>query len=79
MTDTPLNTFSIDEARKTSTHITWLSLEVIRTDQNSDTHGLVEFKSSYMVQGKIQHLHEISYFKRLDNRWVYYHGEIQST
>jgi len=55
----------------------WLGLEIIRTEQGTvlDSQGVVEFKASYLGDGGVHSLHEISRFIRENNRWVYLDGE----
>jgi len=48
---------------------TWLQLEIVSTPATN----LVEFKAHYInAEGAQQLHHELSTFKKKDNRWYYY-------
>jgi SEC-C motif-containing protein len=54
--------------------IKWLGLEVKRAEAEGDA-AEVEFVACYRIGGgKAERLHEISRFKRMDNRWYYVTG-----
>ena len=49
-------------------------LDVLSTIENEDK-GEVVFKAYYEKQGRIYYMHEHSFFKKIENRWVYVRGE----
>ncbi len=53
--------------------LSWISLEIIskQKGQPIDKEGNVEFKALYMENGKIECIHENSYFVKENNRWYY--------
>lgn len=55
----------------------WVSLEIINTQAGTvlDSEGTVEFKASYLVDGKTETLHEVSRFIKENSRWVYLDGK----
>lgn len=60
-----------------SNRSTWLKLEVLKTQQGQpdDKIGKVEFKAHYISDGKPFIHHELSRFKRHQNRWYYLDGK----
>ncbi len=54
----------------------WLGLKIIKTDAGTekDEQGLVEFKCSYELDGKIQNHHEISEFVKENGTWFFREG-----
>ena len=56
--------------------IRWINLEVIskQKGQPSDKEGNVKFKAFYMENGKIECIHENSYFVKENNKWYYKSG-----
>ena len=53
-------------ARKRATSVTWIGLEVLDACENE-----VEFKASYMENGRLMVLHERSFFVLENDRWIY--------
>lgn len=55
----------------------WLGLKIKSTKLGGteDSEGWVEFIARYKVEGKAERIEEHSYFKRLNNRWVYVKAE----
>ncbi len=53
--------------------VTWINLEIIskQRGQENDTDGYVEFKALFMEDGKIECIHENSYFVKENNKWYY--------
>jgi SEC-C motif-containing protein len=51
----------------------WRGLQVIDTVAGgaADTEGIVEFKATYIVSGKVHVMQERSRFVREDDRWYY--------
>ena len=62
-----------DEIRKWAESCEWLRLEILSTSAglSNDEEGIVTFIASYRQDGKTQQHHEISLFKKRDNRWLY--------
>lgn len=54
----------------------WLGLTIVKTDAGleKDGQGLVEFKCSYELDGKIQNHHEISEFVKEGGTWFFREG-----
>ncbi len=52
----------------------WLGLEVLDSAENADT-ATVEFEARYLVDGKVDAIHENSDFVREQGRWLYTRGE----
>ncbi len=59
--------------------VQWLGLEIhtCQDGQANDTSGSVEFTSSYLENGQLCRLREISQFVMEDKRWFYLRGECQ--
>jgi SEC-C motif-containing protein len=59
--------------RLTCESIHWIGLEVVGTSQGegSDKMGKVEFKASYIEEGRIKIHNECSRFRRKGGRWYY--------
>lgn len=57
--------------------VNWLGLEVISTKlgQIADKEGYVEFKALFMENGKVECIHENSYFVKENNSWYYKSGD----
>ena len=54
--------------------IRWLGLDIIASSADGDR-AQVEFEARYMIDGKVDAIHEISGFQRQDGRWFYTRGE----
>jgi len=56
--------------------VTWMALAIIQTQagEADDELGYVEFKATYMEDGKLQQIHEKSLFQRENQKWVYVSG-----
>ena len=56
----------------------WYGLHIVRTQagNESDTHGVVEFKAKAVYGKKILNLHEVSRFVKENNQWLYIDGDI---
>jgi SEC-C motif-containing protein len=61
----------------TTTPMTWLGLEVVRTEDGGpeDDTGVVEFVAIYQGARGLERLHEVSRFERRGGRWVYVDGD----
>lgn len=59
----------------------WLGLEIKSRDggEPADDDGSVEFVAWYTRDGKKLRHHEVSQFKRFDNRWYYVEGRYPSS
>jgi SEC-C motif-containing protein len=57
----------------------WIGLSIRATNAGSasDSTGTVEFVARYKVHGKGHRLHEISRFKKVNQRWYYLNGDHQ--
>ncbi len=53
----------------------WLSLQIIQTSSERNK-GIVEFKATYMIENKIETLHETSRFSKENGRWFYVDGDL---
>ncbi|MDH5481051.1 MAG: YchJ family metal-binding protein [Nitrosomonas sp.] len=58
--------------------IRWLALEIIECQGGKlhDDEGIVEFAAQFCGTGKLATLYERSHFKRENDRWAYFDGEI---
>lgn len=56
--------------------VSWIGLTIVGTQagQAGDQTGYVEFKASYLEDGKLQQIHEKSLFRRENGHWVYVSG-----
>ncbi len=56
----------------------WVKLEVLNSQQKADD-GMIEFNAYYKNDnGSLNVLHEKSRFKRIDGRWYYAEGDIET-
>lgn len=56
----------------------WLGLEVKRYQLLDGAHAQVEFVARYKVNGRAYRMRETSRFTRLDGRWYYLDGEVDT-
>ncbi|MDA3929853.1 MAG: YchJ family metal-binding protein [Prolixibacteraceae bacterium] len=63
--------------KKWAASVIWSGLQIIKTKEGreQDETGFVEFKALYIEDGKLQHIHENSFFKLENSKWVYVSGE----
>jgi SEC-C motif-containing protein len=56
--------------------VNWMGLTIIQTQagESNDEFGYVEFKALYLENGKPDQIHEKSFFKRENGKWVYVSG-----
>lgn len=56
--------------------VKWMQLRIVNIwgGNEQDTEGYVEFKALYFEKGQISQIHEKSFFKRENKRWVYISG-----
>ena len=54
----------------------WVGLKILKTSAGSsdDKNGTVEFKAYYKRDGVVRKLHELSYFRKVDDAWLYSRG-----
>ena len=67
------NHFEAQSAKKWSTTIKWMGLEVLKASLNN-TKGFVEFIAHFNEQGKNTYIHEISEFHQINGVWFYVDG-----
>lgn len=72
-----LKNFDPPTAKKWAESVKWLSLEVVNAPEvnKGDDKGQVEFVASYLMQDRLQNIHEISEFQLDDGRWYYVDGQ----
>ena len=57
----------------------WISLEIIEVGiDDADETGEVEFIAKLIYDGKLETLHELSQFEKVDGRWLYHSGEFKN-
>ena len=74
--------FNIEEAREWATNSEWKGLEIVSTKNGGkdDIAGVVEFKALYADKDQKDYLHhEISTFKKMDEKWFYEDGQLVGT
>lgn len=56
--------------------VNWMGLTILETEagEASDETGTVEFKATYLENGKLQQIHEKSLFHHENGKWVYVSG-----
>lgn len=52
----------------------WLGLEIVKSHQENETTGFVEFKAKFKHNDKEGCIHENSLFHLIDRRWYYVDG-----
>lgn len=52
----------------------WVGLSILEADEEGDE-GEVEFEAKLIHDGKLEVLHEISDFIKIDGEWLYHSGE----
>ena len=70
--------YSEDEIAKWATESDWkgLTIESVEGGLENDDEGKVEFKARYSLEG-IDHIHhELSTFKKLEDTWYFYEGQL---
>ena len=57
----------------------WVSLEIVETGIDETGHyGEVEFIAKLILGDKLEVLHEVSEFEKIDGRWYYHSGEFKN-
>ena len=54
--------------------IRWLGLEILSFAESED-HAQVEFEARYLLDGRVDAIHELSDFVLAGDRWLYSRGE----
>jgi len=72
-----LEGFDLDETKASMEHAEWLGLEILSASQPSanDHLATVEFITTVRHCHQIHQSHEISHFKREQDRWYYVNGK----
>ncbi len=58
----------------------WKGLSIVRAEKggSADKEGLVEFKASYVMDGRNEEHHELARFVKKDDAWLYESGELKT-
>ena len=57
----------------------WVGLEIIETAiDEDDVEGEVEFTAKLIFNNKLEILHELSHFDKVEGKWLYHSGEFQN-
>ena len=57
----------------------WVGLEIIDWGMDEDeVEGEVEFKAKLIYGSKLETLHELSHFDKIDGKWLYHSGEFKN-
>lgn len=72
----PAINFDMQQVRTWAQQVEWLGLKVFGTKimPQDDNRGYVEFRATYRIAAKKQHIHELSEFRREQGRWYYVDG-----
>ena len=56
--------------------VNWMGLTIVNTQAGelNDKEGFVEFKAVFIENGKLEQIHEKSFFQRENQKWVYVSG-----
>ncbi len=55
----------------------WIGLEIIEASEEGDE-GEVEFKAQLIYDNKLETLHELSYFDKIEGQWLYHSGDFEN-
>lgn len=55
----------------------WVGLDILAAEEDGEE-GEVEFKARLIFQNKLEVLHEISYFDKIDGAWLYHSGDFEN-
>ena len=55
----------------------WVRLEILEAWAEDDE-GEVEFRASLIFDNKLEVLHELIFFERIDGQWLYHSGEFKN-
>ncbi len=69
---------SLKELQDWAENSNWLGLEVVNVEngKKNDTEGTVEFIAKYESKGREYRHHEVSTFKKTNNKWFFHDGEM---
>jgi SEC-C motif-containing protein len=72
-----LRDFDKDATARWARESSWIGLEIVGTSAGSsvDKDGSVEFEARYERDGEVHKHREISWFRRIDGRWLYSGGK----
>jgi SEC-C motif domain protein len=59
----------------TTPSIQWLSLNIKHSQTITPQQASVEFIAKYKINGRAERMHEISQFRKVDERWLYVDGQ----
>lgn len=64
------------EIERWAKSVVWMGLSILRTEagEANDETGYVEFKATFLENGKPGQIHENSFFHRENGKWVYVSG-----
>lgn len=65
------------QAKNWAERVKWLGLKVIKTINDKDNQGHVEFIATFLEGGKVESIHELSEFLLEEGRWFYVDGQHQ--
>lgn len=72
-----LQGFNAVDAKKWAMSVSWVGLEIIKTTDVMLNKGYVEFIASFIENGKLHTLHEVSEFIYDGAIWLYIDGEVR--
>lgn len=69
--------FDEKSAKTWATDSEWLGLKIIssKNGKENDSKGTVEFNATYRAQGKVVEHHEVSQFRKDNDRWYFVDGD----
>ena len=70
-----LQRFNKAASEKALEKTTWVQLTVLQATEEGDT-GTVQFIASFQQDGRNDTMHEISTFKKIDEKWYYIDGQV---
>lgn len=75
MGEKALEQYNPTEAKQLAEYTDWLGLQVLFCDEREDE-GTVHFIAYYRVKGVKRGMHEISQFKKMNQKWYYVDGQV---
>jgi SEC-C motif-containing protein len=67
--------FDATTAKQWAERVVWIGLEVVRAEMLSSEEGVVEFIATFVDDQMVHHMHELSRFIRVQERWYYVDGK----